>query len=346
MSAPARFLRWWSAELWALTPRPLRRLLAPTRPLLLAASEGGDVSLILRRGRTERLLGRLTDLPPQRVRRLARERTAGRLTCGLSLPADAAVVRTVALPLAAERDLRAVLGFEMDRLTPFAAHEVWFAAHPLARNTARNTLDVEVAFAPRAPHAAALSAMAAAGLSPDCALSGNRVLAAPEAVERNGRSIGVKLALAGVLTLGLAAAGWSAVALRRLETQAVTLENHAAALRRAALARIDAADAGAPDGPADLAAAARAGRPAAGATLAALSDLLPDGVWLTGLRLTPDAIEITGYAADAAALVHLLEAAPAFAAPRFVSPVTREPGTGRERFSLTARLNRAAEGAP
>jgi hypothetical protein len=96
---------------------------------------------------------------------------------------------------------------------------------------------------------------------------------------------------------------------------------------------------GAGDAPA-AAVAARASAPAAGPALARLAELLPDDAWLTTLRLSETEVELSGYAAEAAGLIPLIDADPDFATPRFLSPVVRE-APGRERFALAARREAA-----
>jgi general secretion pathway protein L len=88
-----------------------------------------------------------------------------------------------------------------------------------------------------------------------------------------------------------------------------------------------------------LALALRESRPRAAAILAALSEALPDQAWLTALEIDGEGVEITGYADDAAALPPALDAAPAFGAPRFLTPTTRDAAGARERFALGFALS-------
>lgn len=73
-------------------------------------------------------------------------------------------------------------------------------------------------------------------------------------------------------------------------------------------------------------------------TLADLTDLLPDSVWLTDLSIRQRDVTISGFAQSAADLIGPIEAAPLFAAPQFESPVTKVPGLEGERFTIAARI--------
>ena len=74
--------------------------------------------------------------------------------------------REVMLPLAAARDLQAVLGFEMDRLTPFAADEVFWGVSGKTPDRARDKLRLRLAIVPRAQVAALLRPAGAPDLVP------------------------------------------------------------------------------------------------------------------------------------------------------------------------------------
>jgi Tfp pilus assembly PilM family ATPase len=56
----------------------------------------------------------------------------------LALPRDKVLVQPVYLPLAAEENLRAALGYEMDRLTPFSADAVYYDYYILKRFPVKN----------------------------------------------------------------------------------------------------------------------------------------------------------------------------------------------------------------
>ncbi|SDZ89262.1 PilN domain-containing protein [Rubrimonas cliftonensis] len=353
MSLAGDFLRWWGAELAALVPVAVRRTLAPSRDRLVAVVSDGaatDATLVREIGGRRASLGPLSTLGARERRRLAAAARAGRLTVTLAPPPAAAVTRRVSLPLAAERDLEAVVGFEMDRLTPFPADALYWRCEIAARRPGQGALDADVVFVPRAPFAGVAAALADAGLpvvgaalpGPDGALLPLR--GGAEAAQRRAPRWGARLAWLGAAASVALCAAWAGLALQTLEDRATALEEQALALRRAAVAAQDQRRAAEAADAARLALDLRARTPLAAEALAELSAILPDDAWLSALRLTEEAVEITGHAADAVALVALIDASPGFAAPRFLAPITREPGEAGERFTLTAR--RAGVGAP
>jgi general secretion pathway protein L len=62
--------------------------------------------------------------------------------------------------------------------------------------------------------------------------------------------------------------------------------------------------------------------------------LIPDGDWLTELRISGDELQLSGFAVSSFALVGALERSPFFKGASFRSPVTRDAKTERERFSI------------
>ena len=84
----------------------------------------------------------------------------------LSLGARPVLAREVALPLAAEKGLQTALRFEMDRLTPFHADDVFWDCRLLRRDRARSLVLADLAVVPKATVAPVLAALHDAGLEP------------------------------------------------------------------------------------------------------------------------------------------------------------------------------------
>lgn len=339
------FLGWWLGELAACLPAPLRTLGARRNDVLVAAPFGADAALTRLGPRGARSLGALSALPQRERRALAAAARSRGLEIVFAMPAAQAVTRRIALPAAAERDLDAVLGFEMDRLTPFAADEVFYDRRIAARRPEQNRLEVELTFAPLAGARAALSALESEGLAPDRAdlmaedgqLAGRSMRSPVEPPRRRG-PLGLKVAVIGLSAFILLSLAHALLDLRRIEARVEALGREVSAARAAALGAADARRAAESGDAGRVALALRRDAPSALETLAALSDALPDQAWLTRLDLQQAELTIAGYAEDAAALPAALAAASAFDAPRFLAPVTRDAVDGREVFTLGLAL--------
>ena len=142
------FWRWWSAELRQLVPA---RYSGATR-VPAVTLEGGDLVLADARGAAPSRVA-MDTLDPAAQRTALRQilQTAGenRGRVRLRLARDEALVRRVWLPAATEENLAQVIGFEMDRFTPFRADDVYFDHRVVARDPTAAQVQVEIAVARR-----------------------------------------------------------------------------------------------------------------------------------------------------------------------------------------------------
>lgn len=142
---------WWIGELARMVPETFLR---GTRLPVLAFEPGGDVVLVEPKGSAgpdARVAA--ASLEPSQARaalnallaRVGETRSRARLC----LERDEALLRRVSMPVATEENLLQVVGFEMDRLTPFRAEEVYFDQRVVARDAAAGQIVVQVAIARR-----------------------------------------------------------------------------------------------------------------------------------------------------------------------------------------------------
>jgi general secretion pathway protein L len=251
------------------------------------------------------------------------------------------LTREVALPLAAEQGLRTALRFEMDRLTPFRADDVFWDCRKLRRDRARGVLLVDLAVVPKATVAPLLAALRRAGLAP-AALEGRladgrlrRIPLGQDGSDQAARAQRLVWA-AGAACAALALA----VLITPLLRQSLALqdaEDQIAALRPQmamvdALRRRLAGDVGA-------AAAARAHAGDTLVALATLTDLLPDDTFLSMLSLQHGRLRVEGQSAAATRLIGALSEEPHIRNPGFAAPVLRSD-TGSDVFAIEAEFAR------
>ena len=268
----------------------------------------------------------LAGLLPPGLRRLASSLGRAR-GYAVRLPRGRVLRRTLLLPLAAERNLRDMLAFEMDRYTPFKADAVYFQHAVLARDRARRQLRVELAVAPRDEADRLCEAARREGLAPAALdLDGLRLEL------RARRRWPARLLAAGcvaLVVLAIAVPPWRKLdTLAALESQAAALrgELSAAARAREELKRLAAEEHSLLE--------RRRLRPAAIEVLDELTRALPDSSWLSHVELAGNTLRIRGESPDAAALVKAMAAAKLFRGAALEGSVTRDPGAARERFAI------------
>ncbi len=341
----AEFLAWWVQQLrdllagaGARAPRARALVIAPSGP----GRDAGAVTVSLRRRGQERVLGRAAPGPEGVAglrAMLARARPSATV---LRLAPDQLLERAVTLPLAAERDLARVLGYEMDRLTPFRADEVFFSASVAGRDRARAQLRMRLFLVPRAAVAPLLSLLREAGAPPPEIETTDetgalRAIPLRTASARSGRRLAGAL---GVLCVALAMAA-IVVPFARQSAASAAIDRQIAALRP----RVDAAEVlrrrianATSRGGALAAQQAQAGDVLA--MLAAVTDRLPDGTFLTAFTLHQGRLTLRGQSRAAAPLIASLAADPRIRDPGFAAPVTRAPRGDADLFSITARVAR------
>ncbi|HYE49876.1 MAG TPA: PilN domain-containing protein [Azospirillaceae bacterium] len=327
-----RWARWWWGEMGRLLPSRLRGAGSGTLVALPAA--GGAFDLVRRTPEGMLPAGRLDP---------------GRAGGGRPdpLPAEALLLsvasprllrRSFPLPAAAAARLREVVALELERRTPLRADQALFAAEAAGASEDGRILEVRVALLPRAAVQEALDGLARLGLAPAAVEAvepdGTATLlplgpGAPGSLPRPGRRLAAGLLALALLLLAPLAVRAVELAWLRREAAALAAETVGA---RAAVEAVEAMRVRA-----FHAVEAKRAAPSALVALEALSRLLPDGTWLTEIRIEGATIELIGLTRDSAGLVPLLEGSPHLEGVQSRAALVRDPA-GLDRFHLAARL--------
>lgn len=358
---------WWTEQMLGLLPERLSGRGARRANALVAdIGPAGTLTLSLRRNGRETSLGQLptvrsgprsgqdgSPMPaPMLAPMLARMRRRPAAVL-LRVHSNALLERQLAFPLAAERDLDRILRFEMDRVTPFAPDEVFWTWTVERRDRPRNRVLVRLCVVPKAGLLQPIADLQAAGLAPTAleapplqapALEGAgapapRVIGLGHAARAGSawqrRSVAVATGTCAVLAAAVVMVPFvrQSLALRDVDAAIAALRprvDQAEALRR----RLATAAASV-----DVIAAQRAKVGDALATLAAVTEILPDDTYLTELTLAQRKLELHGQSTSAARLIAALAADPAIRNPAFTAPVTRNDAMKADLFAIQAEIS-------
>ncbi len=332
---------WWTRQLLALLPRRWRSDAALSDALVVSVVDGGrdepELGLILRRRRREIPLGRFRmDEAGERAARAAVRKRPRRVI--LRPGSNAVLQRDVVLPLAAEREMMRVLRYEMDRLTPFTADEIFWSATVQRRDRAAGRLELLLSLSPKSLLQPVLAALERIGAAPTVIEAMNDGL--PRHIDLSPPPVARRRALAvavtAVLVLAVAAAATpfvtQALAMHAVEARIAALQPQ---LRRVeALRRSLAAGAAG----SDVIAAEQARNGDALQVLATVTDLMPDDTVLSDLSLRQGKLDISGRSLAAARLIPAMAADPTLRNPSFAAPVTRTPDGKADSFVIRAEL--------
>jgi general secretion pathway protein L len=251
--------------------------------------------------------------------------------------------RPLDFPRQAEDFLDGMIRTQIDRLTPWPADDAVFGwSSPLPAGQERIELTLAATsrreIEPLVQLATNLGAqsLAAFAAPPAASDASARIAVFDQALGGAGRGFDVpRILRAGLVSAGAAAAVTLLVATYvgdSLDTEQQQLMRRISE-RRAAL-RLGS------DGNSALGLLARRKQtsPSSVVVLEALSKSLPDGTYVTELRIDGDKVQVVGMTQDAPSLIRLLEKSPQFARATFFAPTTRAQNEPGEQFHIEARI--------
>ena len=339
------FWRWWSGELVELLPENLQKAIAQRQQKLYVELDNDKLLLSLGNHAAQREVLRLApdaanagdeDIPREVQQTI------------LLLPDDKVLARRISLPAAAEENLREVLGFEMDLHTPFEVSEIYYDYTVVGRDSHRQTVTVDLVYAPSDAVDALLDGASNLGMKTDIVTCRRRDNANLQPVnllpqeKRRARRLNVKnlnLALTALLAVLVVAAITIPIVQKNRAIAEVEAQVQAAAAeaREGAELRQDLEK---------MAAASKflVEKKASSVMIVELVDevsrILPDHTWIARLDLSGDELQIQGQSSASASLIRIIESSPWFENVRFASPVVQIAGTDNDRVHIVATVAR------
>ncbi len=344
----AEFWSWWSTELLGLLPEEMQDQIAQRNQSLFITVD--DEAMLIRQG---------TAAQSHEVQRLDRDAPAGKGRSFstdardqvLLLPANKILSTAITLPLAAEENLHEVLAFEMDKHTPFSADKVYYDFVVTGRNANKQQLAVNLIYSPRTIVDDLLETVSRQGLNPGVVTSRDdnagdllAVNLLPADRQHGRRKLGLNLNTVLAVVCGVIAI--AAVALPLLQKVQLIQETEpqlkAAATEAQQGSQLRDDVAMLVDGTRYLEQKKQSSLMVV-QLINEVSRILPDHTWISRFDIAGNELQLQGQSSSAAALIAIVESSPLLHNARFRSPVIQIPGSGEERFHLSADITWSLE---
>lgn len=342
-----RFFDWWLASLVAVIPERLRRRIFQYPDRLLIEFKDGQIIFSYYDGNSKNLVDhkivrRDDELEKAGIRQWLATIKGSYVESVVLVPPAQLLVKSVNLPLSSESNLREIIGFEMDRQTPFTAEQVYYDTRVTARDSEHDKLSLDLIVATRnnidplleEVRGWSLNTVAVSFREKDEPAGINLLPVEARVVSRSKPDLLTSAALVITLILFITALYLPVL---HLQSQVSTLENEVKQSREIARqvqpliaekSKITARTRFLADKRRDNVPVIK--------ILAELTNILPDDTYLERLTIRGNEIQINGESDSATSIIQLLEKSDYFrdAEPR--SPVTKDSATNKERFFISA----------
>lgn len=339
--------RWWVDELLGMLPRPIRAIVLTSEKHLYLEITDSELRTSWGTGKSSAAAGvfplaqsRLTDEQKRSLSALVGKSHE----IILSLPANKVLNKALTLPLVTEINLREVLGFEMDRQTPFTLEQVYYD-HVVSKRDAKNgTLEVDLFVTPKTYIDSLLDQLRGLDIRPhhvsvqqpgaDSALLDN--LVPDEARQRRRDASRVVNLLLFLLALILLAAVIGQPMVEKSGTVDMLEAEVDVAMQKAQVVQRLGEEVEQLAMGSDFLIKKKKSTPLVIDILDELTRILPDDTWVNQLSIKNEELQFQGFADSAAALIPLIEASDTLHNPRFRASVTSSRTSDAERFHLSA----------
>ena len=286
--------------------------------------------------------------PPEQIHHwpLAAPATSDSTRQVLMLGADAVLLQRVQLPLAAGRNLNAVVGYELDRYTPFEADQLYFVARQERRTSTH--LEVTLVAILRERLDQILSDCTALGLHPhrvDAANLGIDLLPPPLRPRQRPPGMGLQRSLPWLCGALLIAAMllWLNDRQRVIDAMHASVQQQKADVAEVHALRQQLLNT---RGAAQYLTRRKLAQPPLAALLNDLTTCLPADTWLDQLDVKDGEISFSGQSAKASALITRIKGCRSLENAQFEGVIQPDARTGKDQFALRAHLRQEAADAP
>lgn len=342
------FFHWWGKELAFLVPGKLRQAVRDRNGCLLfmADEQGFQVKFIADDEQQPKAQKRLDFVDAFAFQQLLSENPAfEKAEQVLLLNQQQALHKIIYLPAAAQENLQQVVSFELDRYTPFKPDQVYFSLVVLGK-TELGQLEVLLILTPKSVLDSQLDILHSWQAHPHRVVSSQASDDYPQSQAsysllpaRYRKKVSkLEQSTHWLLTLAIALLSIAVLVLPVWqESQSVELlkDSIKSLEKQTRVVETQQQEIDALHAETQKLIDLKQKAPALLPVLDELTKLLQDDTWLTHLQYSEQHMQIQGQSPAASALIGVLEASQYFTNVSFVSPLTQDKTTGRERFQIS-----------
>ncbi|MFZ4702233.1 MAG: PilN domain-containing protein [Candidatus Methylumidiphilus sp.] len=342
-----QFLHWWGSELAYFIPKPVLKLLGGGRARLVMTRKTAGLGMTYLEGEGIRDFGLVTlddNAISKRQQLFAENPELDNAELILRLSPDQSLTRVFKLPAVAEENLQQVTAFEMDRLTPFTAGQVYYDVKLVERLAATRQIRVELALTPKNTLDSIMDELLVSGWRPERVdvETGQDSLAhnlMPEKFRPRQSRLPKIITIASatlLVTLLLAALALPIVMNQRMLDELQAQVRAVSKVAKEVQELKENAEKLANEH--DFLLQKKSHEPVLVDMLEELTKVIPDQTSLNGLQYREHKVIIQGQSPAASSLIERMEASPYFKNTSFVSPVTKDVSNGQERFQIASEV--------
>lgn len=348
-----RFFSWWLVSLLAIVPERLRLKLIQYPDQLLIEFEDGQITLSYYSGNSKELIDRKVidredELEKAGINQWLSKIKGNLFESVVLVSPTHLLIKTLNLPVSSESNLREIVGFEMDRQTPFTVEQVYYDTRVTARESEQDRLSLDLFVVTRKYIDALLAEIRTWSLT-----------AATVTFREKGEPAGINLlpvdtrastpirpdfltlaALVITFILLITALYLPVLYQNNLISTLENKVNHNREIARQLQPLIG--ERGKILERTNFLTEKRSAKAPVIKILAELTNILPDDTYLERLTIRGKEIQINGESDNATSIIQRLEKSGYFRNTEPRSPVTKNTATNKERFFISATLAGAA----
>ncbi len=347
------FFKWWAEQLSFLLPASFREAVKG-KGFLVIEINGEHAQLSYINNEQQKLLGEfeVNALAKEELQSIIESDTDYQdLKIVLRVPEHLSVKQDIFLPAATEANLRQVMGYELDKYTPFTKEQVYFDIIKLGSAKNKALLHIVLILVKKSSLDEMYQHCLILGVKPSFAdtaarpvvsgESGSQYNLLPKDLCQKANKMPLFIMLGSMLLSLVLFIMLLALPLNTATGGLETLKRHGQKQARKALAIEDSKK-----GIDSLLLATQKlidkknSVPAMIDVIETVSEVLDDDTWVSQFRYVNKTLQLTGQSASASNLIASLEKQAIFHNVKFISPVTKDTRTGLERFKISTEVTK------